>query len=91
MCFQGLLFLGKITVLFSLVWKVCMGFSGFLWFVCVFLSSTILLYWSPDQRRPVLVIFLNGNHCFWMGWFNIAANIRRDKPSCPLIVLIIAM
>lgn len=85
MCFQGLLFLGKITVLLALAWKVCLGVGGFLWFGFVFISSTILLYLSssPDQGRPVLVTFINGDRCFWMGWFNIAANVRKSQTIMP--------
>lgn len=57
-------------------------FGGFLWFD--FVSSMILLYWSSDQHRHVLVTFINSNSCFWMGWFTTAANIKKSRTIVPL-------
>lgn len=84
--FRGYSFLGRSLFCFSLVWKVCVGFSWVLlvWFCFPLFDGYTVLVSRPC--RPVLVPFINRNHCFWMGWFNIAAGIRKSQtitsPHC---------
>lgn len=84
MCFQGLLFLESLLFYPVFSERSAWGFLGvsLVWF-CL-LSSMILLYWSSDQHRHVLVTFISRNSCFWMGWFTTAASIRKSQNIVPL-------
>lgn len=82
--FRGCCFLESLLFCSVFSERSAWGFSGvsLVWFC--FLSSMIVLYWTSDQHRHVLVTFINRNSCFWMGWFTTAANIRKSQAIVPL-------